>query len=104
MAIHDYLRYSGLGVQFAATLGLPVALGLWLDRKFDSSPWLILAGTALGGSAAFYHLVKVVFPGRSPSGKGSGRKGLGRELPGDDLSRPIEKRPDRRNGENDQKG
>jgi len=37
-------------------------LGLWGDRKLGfAMPWCTLAGTVVGGTAAFYLLYKEVF-------------------------------------------
>ncbi len=58
-----YLRYTGLGLQFAATLGLPMAggyaLDLWLGllTKF---PVFLLTGALLGISAAMYGVIRAV--------------------------------------------
>lgn len=41
-------------------LGLVLG-GVYLDKRFSSAPWLTLAGTALGGTAAFYTLYKAVY-------------------------------------------
>jgi len=54
----SWLRYSHLGIQFCLTFGAFVALGMWLDRKLDWSPWLTIVGTFLGMAAATYALVR----------------------------------------------
>ncbi len=59
----QYLRYSSLGLQFAAVVGLPVAFGLWLDNTLETSPWFLLTGGAFGGVAGIYQLIRTVFPG-----------------------------------------
>lgn len=48
----------GLGVQFAAAMGLGVLLGLWVDRRFGTEPWALIAGAAVGLGAGFYHFLK----------------------------------------------
>ncbi len=56
-----YLRYTGVGLQFFVIfLGLVFA-GVYCDRRFSSDPWFTLAGTALGGIAAFYSLYKSIY-------------------------------------------
>jgi F0F1-type ATP synthase assembly protein I len=67
-AAKDLSRYAGLGVQFAATLLLFVAAGIWLDRRLGTSPWLLIAGVLLGGSGAFYAILRAVPPPRGEGG------------------------------------
>jgi F0F1-type ATP synthase assembly protein I len=47
-AMRDLTRYSGLGLQFAVTVGVFALAGRWLDRRLDASPWFLLAGVFLG--------------------------------------------------------
>ena len=49
-------RYSGLGLQLAASVGLFMAGGRWLDGKLDTGPWLTLVGAFVGAAAGFYSL------------------------------------------------
>ena len=44
-----------------ALLGMGL-LGSWLDKKFDTTPYLLLAGLALGLTVGFYDLWKAMFP------------------------------------------
>lgn len=50
--------YLGLGWGFAATVGMFVALGWFLDRWLDASPAFVLIGSISGGAAAFYYLIR----------------------------------------------
>lgn len=43
-----YIQYIGLGAELAVALSAPVLLGHWLDLKWDTSPWMLLAGILLG--------------------------------------------------------
>jgi hypothetical protein len=85
--VRAYLRYTGVGLQFFVIfLGLVLG-GVYLDKRFSSAPWLTLAGTALGGTAAFYTLYKAVYGidrrrGASPKAKAEARE----KAPGDDSS------------------
>ena len=36
------------GIQFAATVLICIAGGWWLDQRFQTSPWLLLAGGLFG--------------------------------------------------------
>ena len=55
-------RYSGYGLQLAASVGLFMAGGWWLDGKVGTTPLLTILGALVGGAAGFYslyqHLVK----------------------------------------------
>ena len=55
-------RYSGYGLQLAASVGLFMAGGWWVDGKLGTAPLVTIAGAVLGGAAGFYslylHLVK----------------------------------------------
>jgi F0F1-type ATP synthase assembly protein I len=54
----SWLRYSHLGIQFCLTFGVFVALGMWADARLAWSPWLTVAGCALGMTAATYLLIR----------------------------------------------
>lgn len=56
------MRFSHLGLQFAATIALLTGGGLWLDRRWGTTPLFILIGISLGFSAGFYHLYRAVYP------------------------------------------
>ncbi|MEQ1893250.1 MAG: AtpZ/AtpI family protein [Planctomycetota bacterium] len=58
----DLYRYSGLGFQFAATVGLFALGGRWLDGRWGSSPWLLLVGVFTGFGLGLYSLLSK-FPG-----------------------------------------
>lgn len=55
-----YARYLNLafsiGISMVLTMLLGIYGGLWLDRRLDSSPLFLLAGTFLGIGAGFYNL------------------------------------------------
>lgn len=57
--LRDYAKYSGLGIQMAVSLGLPIYGGWWLDERYASSPWGILIGIALGLLSIFSLLYKL---------------------------------------------
>lgn len=47
---------SAVGITFAVAIVLGLALGWWLDTKFDSQPWCLLTGLLLGIAAGFKNL------------------------------------------------
>jgi len=53
--------YLGLGTMFAASIGLGIWAGYWLDGKLGTTPWLTLAGALLGLAVGFYNFFVVVF-------------------------------------------
>jgi len=56
----DYAPYLGLGVQLAATIVIMVFVGIWLDGKFNTSPYLTLLFSFLGILTGMYHFIKSV--------------------------------------------
>ena len=63
-AMRKVAPYLTLGWTFALTVGLGTAAGWWSDRRFGTSPWLLLAGMFLGLVAAFFGFVRTVMPGK----------------------------------------
>jgi F0F1-type ATP synthase assembly protein I len=51
-------KMAGIGVEFIVAVGLLAALGWWLDGKFGTSPWLLIAGCGLGFTVGLYQMVK----------------------------------------------
>lgn len=47
---------STIGISMAASIGIGAWLGLYLDKKFGTEPWLLYVGLALGIAAAFRNL------------------------------------------------
>lgn len=53
-----WARSSGIGIEFAAVVGVFALIGHWLDLKFDSSPWGVVVGAALGLIGGTYNLIR----------------------------------------------
>ena len=53
----------GVGWYVAISILLGVAVGMWLDRKLGTTPFLALAGVILGSFLAFFGLYKMLLPG-----------------------------------------
>jgi len=49
-----YFSSVGLSVAFAIFIGL--GMGIWLDKKFDSNPWMTLIFLGLGIIAGFRNI------------------------------------------------
>ena len=52
--------YLGLGLEFAVTLLLFIFAGRYLDGKFGTNPWLLIAGAAVGFVAGFYLMFRSI--------------------------------------------
>ncbi len=48
--------YSSLGFTIALSIFIGLAIGLYLDRKFATTPWLMLVFLGLGIAAAFRNI------------------------------------------------
>jgi ATP synthase protein I len=53
-------KVASVGLEVAVGVGLGVAVGYWIDKKFNSSPWGMLIGSAIGFAAGMYLLFKDV--------------------------------------------
>ena len=49
---------AGLGMQFVLAILLFLFLGKWLDERFGTTPWLLIAGVFLGAGASFYSIYR----------------------------------------------
>jgi F0F1-type ATP synthase assembly protein I len=49
-------RYSALGIEMAVAVAMGTLGGAWLDKRFDASPYLLLAGFVVGVGAAVVSL------------------------------------------------
>ncbi len=53
-------EFAGIGVQFALTILVFVFAGIWLDRRFGTSPWLLLLCVFAGAGGGFYSMYRRV--------------------------------------------
>lgn len=56
----SYLRFAGVGVQYAMTILVMTLFGIWLDGKLDTEPLFIVAFLLLGFVGATWVLVREV--------------------------------------------
>ena len=59
-------------MQFVITILLCIYAGRWLDGKFGTAPWLLVAGAVLGTAAGFFVMFRVL---RSANGDDRGGTG-----------------------------
>ncbi len=52
-------RISLAGLELGITVAIGVIGGLYLDRRFDTGPWLMITGLLLGVSSGFYNLYRL---------------------------------------------
>jgi F0F1-type ATP synthase assembly protein I len=51
-------RFAGVGLQFALSILIFVYLGSWLDRRFGTAPWILLAALFFGAGGSFYSMYR----------------------------------------------
>ena len=55
-----YLRemayFSSIGLSVALSIFIGLAVGVYLDRRFDTSPWLMLVFLAMGIAAGYRNI------------------------------------------------
>ncbi len=53
-----WVRYAGVGIEFAAAVAGFTLVGFWIDRHYDSRPWGVLIGAFLGLTGGMYNLIR----------------------------------------------
>lgn len=48
------------GLQIAIAIGLMGYFGYWLDHKYETSPWLMVAGIFFGATAGLVQFIRTV--------------------------------------------
>jgi len=54
--IRELAYYSSLGLSVALSIFIGLGIGVWLDGKFDTSPWLTLIFLGFGIAAAYRNI------------------------------------------------
>jgi F0F1-type ATP synthase assembly protein I len=54
----DWVRYSGIGLEFAGAVAGFALIGYWVDRHFATGPRGVIVGSMLGLVGGLYNLVK----------------------------------------------
>ena len=53
--------YLNIGYFFGASVTVMTLLGFYLDKKWQTDPWLTVSGAVLGIAMGFYNFFKTVF-------------------------------------------
>lgn len=84
----DWTRHAGIGVEYAAAVAGFGLIGYWIDLKFETGPWALIIGVALGLIGATYNLIR--------ESKAAFKKYESeRHRPPSEADRAISKKPDR---------
>jgi len=54
--IKDLVYYSSIGLQVALSIFIGLAVGIYLDRRYDTTPWLTLIFLVLGIAAGYRNI------------------------------------------------
>jgi len=54
----DWVRHSGMGLQLAGGVAGFAFGGYWIDKRYGTQPWGLVAGLVLGIVGGLYSLVK----------------------------------------------
>jgi len=59
-AFKELVYYSSLGLQVALSIFIGLAFGVYLDRKFETAPWLTLIFLGFGIAAGFRNIALAI--------------------------------------------
>lgn len=54
--LKELAYYSSIGLSIALSIFIGLAVGVYLDRRYDTSPWLTLIFLGLGIAAGFRNI------------------------------------------------
>jgi ATP synthase protein I len=54
--IRDLAYYSSLGLSVSLSIFIGLGIGVYLDKRFETSPWLMLVFLGLGIAAAYRNI------------------------------------------------
>jgi len=54
--MRELAYYSSIGLSMALSIFIGLGIGVWLDGKWGSSPWLTLIGLGLGIAAGYRNI------------------------------------------------
>jgi ATP synthase protein I len=62
-ALYDLLKLSSLGLEMGAAVVIGLLVGVWLDGRFGTNPWLTLLFLGFGFAAAAKAVIRVLRKG-----------------------------------------
>lgn len=66
-------EFAGVGMQFGATIVVFALAGIWLDKRLETSPWLVIVMTFVGAALGFWSMVRRATRVRPGAGIAEGR-------------------------------
>ncbi len=57
---YESLAASALGLELGVSVIVGLLFGYWLDKRFDTAPWLMIVGVAFGFAAGIRAIVRGV--------------------------------------------
>lgn len=54
----DHIEITTLGTEFAVAEILGTGIGFWLDKKWGTTPWLLIAGAVAGFGLGLYIILR----------------------------------------------
>jgi ATP synthase protein I len=74
-SLNDALKYAQISGMLVGPMLAFGAIGYWLDGRFGTKPWFMLAGLILGMIGGFVNFFKLVLPpkDRGQDGRGGAR-------------------------------
>jgi F0F1-type ATP synthase assembly protein I len=64
----SWLRFSGIGIEFAAAVAGFTMVGWWVDRHWNCRPWGLLSGAVLGLTGGMYNMIRQALGAFKPPG------------------------------------
>jgi F0F1-type ATP synthase assembly protein I len=64
----SWLRFSGIGIEFAAAVAGFTMVGWWVDRHWNCRPWGLLIGVVLGLTGGMYNMIRQALGAFKPPG------------------------------------
>jgi ATP synthase protein I len=62
-ALYELLKLSSLGLEMGAAVVIGLLVGLWLDNRLGTNPWLTLLFLGFGFAAAAKSVVRAIRKG-----------------------------------------
>jgi len=80
---HSLVRSNaiGAGLTLAITVGLFAYGGMWLDTRFGTKPWCLLACVLVGILGGMLHVIRVMAPEMWPFGRRTPKAGRSEQEP-----------------------